>query len=179
MIQKRFIRLIAVIIFIMITITSTAYAEPQRQQIVSYGPKVTDLKGKEEILRIYRQLKAVRASLINIKITESTTEEELEAINAQLEVYLGQFDGIRSNIERYKITYRNSPEDVFFAERLSFIAHSFSLSVMGQQNLIRALKSNRVNSENLFYSSYLLPIYNYLAVGDQIIAYIEVYFIIS
>lgn len=179
MIPKRLSRLISSILVTMLTITSTVYAEPQRQEIVPYGPKVESLKGREEILRIFRQLKAVRASLINIKITEKTTDEELDAINAQLEVYLGQFDAIRNNIERYKITYRDSFEDVFFAERLSFIAHSFTLSIIGQQSLIRALKDGKVNAENLVYSSYLIPVYNYLAMGDQIIAYIEVYFVIS
>lgn len=178
MMPRRLGRLISAVILIMLTITSTVYAEPQRQQPLAYGPTVEALKGRVEILRIYRELKGIRQSLININITERTTDKELDDINAQLEVYLGQFDAVRNNLERYKITYRDSFEDVFFAERLSFIAHSFSLSIISQRNLIRALKANRVNSENLFYSSYLIPVYNYLSIGDDIIAFIETYLVI-
>lgn len=179
MIPKKLSRSIAAIILIMLTITSTVYAEPQRQQKVPYGPRVVNLRGKDEILRIFQQIKSLRSGLININITESTTEEDLDEIYRQLEIFLAQFDVIKNNIERYKITYRDSFEDIFFAERLNFIIDSFRLSIIGQLNLIRGLKTDRVTAVRLFHSHYLIPTYYYLIVGDHVVAYIETYFVIT
>lgn len=176
---RKLSRLISAIIFIMLTITSTVHAEPQRQQKMPYGPRIVNLRGKDEVLKFLQQIKVIRGSLINISITERTTNEELDDMNKQLEIYLEQLDVVISNLERYKLTYKNSFEDVFFAERLNFIAHSFRLSIMGQLNLIIALKTDRANALRLFYSHYLIPAYYYLTMGDQIVAYIETYFVIT
>lgn len=124
-------------------------------------------------------MKLIRVSLININITERTTDEELDDINKQLELYLSQLDVVRNNLVRHKITFKDSFSDVFFAERLSFIANSFSLSIISQQDLIRVLRTDRVNAVRLFHSQYLIPVYYYLTLGDQIMAYIEAYFVIA
>ncbi|NRT69927.1 hypothetical protein [Clostridium beijerinckii] len=42
--------------------------------------------------------------------------------------------------------------------------------------MIRALQGTEEESKRLFYSSYLIPVYYYLTLGDQMTAYIDNYF---
>ncbi|WP_271808768.1 hypothetical protein [Clostridium beijerinckii] len=65
---------------------------------------------------------------------------------------------------------------MFFSEQISFIAQSFIISLRHQQNLIRALQGNEEEAKRLFYSSYLIPAYYYLTLGDEMTAYIDNYF---
>lgn len=167
-------------ILIIFTINNVAYAQPATIEKVHYGPKIEDLKGKEEIIKNYQEMKRIRANLISISITENSTDEQLQATNKDLSFYLDQFNVLKRKLETHKILYKDSFSDLFLAEQLSLVIDSFILSIRQQQNLIKALQSEKKeDSQKLFYSNYLIPVYYYLTLGDQTIAYIEVYLVIT
>lgn len=179
MMSRKVSRIILSFLILMLTMSNIVYAQPTRQQTIPYGPKVGDLKGREEIIKNLQKLKIVRANLVTINITENTTNEELQSINKDLDYYLEQFNIIRRDLENHKRTYKDSFSDLFFAEQISFVVDSFIISIRQQQILIKSLETDRENAKKLFYSNYLIPVYYYLTLGDQTIAYIENYFLIA
>lgn len=172
-------RLIMLIIVIVITMTNIAYAQPITNQNTPYGPKVEELKGKENIIQNLQQMKKIRANLLIVDIAESSTDAQLRSTDKNLDNYIEQLNIIRRNLENHRNVYKDSFPDIFFSEQISFIADSYIISIRQQQNLIRALESNRIESNKLFYSNYLIPIYYYLTLGDQMVSYIDSYFIVS
>lgn len=177
--RRKIRRLIMLIIVIAITMTNIAYAQPITNQNTPYGPKVEDLKGKESIIQNLQQIKKIRANLLIVDIAESSTDEQLRSTDKNLDNYIEQLNIIRRNLENHRNVYKDSFPDIFFSEQISFIADSYIISIRQQQNLIRALESNRIESNKLFYSNYLIPIYYYLTLGDQMVSYIDSYFIVS
>ncbi|WP_415468229.1 hypothetical protein [Clostridium saccharoperbutylacetonicum] len=45
--------------------------------------------------------------------------------------------------------------------------------------MITALENSKAESKELFYSNYLIPVYYYLTLGDQMVAYVDTYFVVS
>lgn len=171
--------LIILVILITLTITNIVYAQPIKNQELPYGPKVEELQDKEDIIKNFQEIKRIRGNLTVIKIRESSTPEELKTIYKELESYIQQFNTIKRNLDNHKLSYKDSFSDLFFADQISFVADSYIISLRQQQNLVRQLENNREEAKNLFYSSYLIPVYYYLNLGDQMIAYIEIYFVLS
>ncbi|SHI01867.1 hypothetical protein [Clostridium intestinale] len=167
------------VIFMMLAMNNIVYAKSISVETMPYGPKIQDLKGKDEIIKNLENIKRIRANLIVVAIKESSTNEELQALNKDLESYLNEINKSKRNLEQHKITYKDSFPDVFFAEEVSFIAESYIISIRQQQNLIRQLQLNQEEAKKLFYSGYLIPVYYYLTLGDQMVTYIETYFVIS
>lgn len=176
--QKKISRLIISTIIVTLTMSNIVYAQPP-EPIAPYGPKVEDLKNREELVRNLREIERVRKNLSAINISADSTPEELKAIYKDLEYYIQQFETIEKDLENHKITYKDSFSDLFFSEQILFVAGSFVISIRQQQNLIRELETNREEAKKLFYSSYLIPVYYYLTLGDNMIAYIETYFRIT
>lgn len=172
-------RSIILLILITLTMTNISYAKLTTNQDAPYGPKVEDLKGKEDIVKNLQEIKRIRGNLIVMNITENSTLEELKSIDKDLEYYIQQFNTIRRNLDNHKLSYKDSFSDVFFSEEILFIADSYIISLRQQQNLVRALEDKKVDAKKLFYSNYLIPIYYYLSLGDQMISYIETYFVLS
>ncbi len=167
------------VIFMMLAMNNIVYAKSISVETMPYGPKIQDLKGKDEIIKNLENIKRIRANLIVVAIKESSTNEELQGLNKDLESYLNEINKSKRNLEQHKITYKDSFPDVFFAEEVSFIAESYIISIRQQQNLIRQLQLNQEEAKKLFYSGYLIPVYYYLTLGDQMVTYIETYFVIS
>ncbi|NMA49745.1 MAG: hypothetical protein GX947_08295 [Tissierellia bacterium] len=167
------------VIFMILAMNNIVYAKSISVETMPYGPKIEDLKGKDEIIKNLENIKRIRANLIVVAIKENSTNEELQALNKDLESYLNEINKSKRNLEQHKITYKDSFPDVFFAEEVSFIAESYIISIRQQQNLIRQLQLNQEEAKKLFYSGYLIPIYYYLTLGDQMVTYIETYFVIS
>lgn len=167
------------VIFMMLAMNNIVYAKSISVETMPYGPKIEDLKGKDEIIKNLENIKRIRANLIVVAIKESSTNEELQGLNKDLESYLNEINKSKRNLEQHKITYKDSFPDVFFAEEVSFIAESYIISIRQQQNLIRQLQLNQEEAKKLFYSGYLVPVYYYLTLGDQMVTYIETYFVIS
>ncbi|WP_315108757.1 hypothetical protein [Clostridium intestinale] len=167
------------VIFMILAMNNIVYAKSISVETMPYGPKIEDLKGKDEIIKNLENIKRIRANLIVVAIKENSTNEELQALNKDLESYLNEINKSKRNLEQHKITYKDSFPDVFFAEEVSFIAESYIISIRQQQNLIRQLQLNQEEAKKLFYSGYLIPVYYYLTLGDQMVNYIETYFVIS
>lgn len=73
----------------------------------------------------------------------------------------------------------NSISDVFFAEQIIIIVNCYIVSIKNQQLLIRALENNVAEASTLFYSTYMVPIYYYLTLGDEQIAYTQTFIVVS
>lgn len=172
--QRKVRRVIMFVILITLALSNIAYA-----QNAPYGPKVEDLKGKENIIQNLDQMKKLRSNLTIIGISENSSEEELKNTDKDLENFIQQLNIIRKNLENHRNTYKDSFPDIFFSEQISFVADSYIISLRLQQNLIRALEGNNAESKKLFYSNYLIPVYYYLTLGDQMVAYIDTYFVLS
>ena len=177
--KRKISYLLLSVIFMMLAMNNIVYAKSISVETMPYGPKIEDLKGKDEIIKNLENIKRIRANLIVVAIKESSTNEELQGLNKDLESYLNEINKSKRNLEQHKITYKDSFPDVFFAEEVSFIAESYIISIRQQQNLIRQLQLNQEEAKKLFYSGYLIPVYYYLTLGDQMVTYIETYFVIS
>jgi len=176
---KKVSRLIIFLILITLTTTNIAYAQQTTNPVLPYGPKVEDLKDKEDIIKNFEDIKRIRSNLTVMNITENSTPEELKSIYKDLDYYIEQFNTTRKNLDNHKLAYKDSFSDVFFSEQILFIADSFIISLRQQQNLVRELENHKEEAKKLFYSSYLIPLYYYLSLGDQMVSYIQTYFVLS
>ncbi|RII34753.1 hypothetical protein D2A34_05930 [Clostridium chromiireducens] len=177
--RRKIRRVIMFVILITLTLTNIAYAQPTTRQNSPYGPKVEDLKGKENIIQNLEQIKKIRSNLTIINISGNSSDEQLKNTDKDLENFIQQLNIVRRNLENHKNTYKDSFPDIFFSEQISFVADSYIISIRLQQNLIRAFESNNAEAKKLFYSNYLIPVYYYLTLGDQMVAYIDTYFVLS
>lgn len=183
--KKKIDRLIIFCMLITMISTNIAYAQTNelyKQEETSilepYGPKVEDLKSKDVIVKNLKDIKRIRGNLTSINITQNSTPEDLKNTYNSLEFYIKEFSEIKKNLDNNIITYKDSFSDTFFSEQILFIAESYIISLKQQQNLIIALQANKVEARKLFYSSYLIPVYYYLTLGDQMVSYIDTYFVL-
>jgi ribosomal protein L10 len=175
---KKLIRLIIFVILITVSMSNIAYAQVPSKPL-PYGPKISALQNKEDILNNLEQLKTIRANLIVINVKADTPAEELKAIDTDLQRYIDQLRIIRGNLVNHADKYANSISDVFFAEQIVIIANCYIVSLKHQQLLIRALQNNVTEASTLFYSTYMIPIYYYITLGDEQIAYTQTYIVVS
>lgn len=176
--KRKMKRLVALVIIIILTSTNISYAQPTNPT-APYGLEIQNLKNKEGILKGLEDIKRIRGNLTVININENSTIEELKEVDKDIDFYIQQLETIKKNLESHKLSYKDSFPDVFFSEQILLIANSFIISLRQQQNLIRSLETNKAEARKLFYSSYLIPVYYYLTLGDQMVAYIDTYFTIS
>lgn len=156
--------------------SNIAYAQtPTKSQ--PYGPKVSELQNKEDILNSLEQIKTIRANLTVINVKSTTPAEELKTIDTNLERYIEQLRIIRANLVKHADTYGNSISDVFFSEQIVAIADCYIISLKHQQLLVRSIENN-VEEATLFYSTSMIPIYYYITQGDQLVAYTQTYIVI-
>ncbi|WP_242982099.1 MULTISPECIES: hypothetical protein [unclassified Clostridium] len=144
-----------------------------------YGPRISDLQNKEDILSSLEQIKTIRANLVVINVKSDTPIEQLKTIDTNLQRDIDQLRVIRGNLVNHADKYANSISDVFFAEQIVIIANCYIVSLKHQQLLIRSLENNVGDASTLFYSTYMIPIYYYLTLGDEQIAYTQTYTVVS
>lgn len=179
-------RLVIFFMLIMMATTNVAYAQTnisceqeKTSTVQPYGPKVEDLKSKDIIAKNLQNIKRIRGNLTSVNITENSTPENLKDTYKYLDYYIQEFNEIKKSLETNITTYKDSFSDVFFSEQVLFIAESYIISLRQQQNLINSLQEQKIDAKKLFYSSYLIPVYYYLNLGDQMTAYIDTYFVVS
>ena len=169
-------------IFIMIILVGTLlsphalYAQQNTSGFSILGPKIENLQGKDELIKYYNDLKRIRKNLGTISITSNSTKEELLQINRTLDFYIQELDNVNKSLDMHKANYKDSFDDVYTADMFKLIVNSYLLSIKNQQVLMREMNENTINSKNIVYSEYAIPIYYYLTLGDQMIAYIDSYF---
>lgn len=175
---RKVICLIIFVIFITLSMSNIAYAEIEIKP-QPYGPKVSELQNKEDILNNLEQIKKIRANLTVINVKATTSTEELKNIYINLQGYIDQLRIIRANLVKHSDTYGNSISDVFFSEQMVAITDCYIISLKHQQLLLRSIEKNTEEAFTLFYSTYMIPIYYYITQGDQLIAYTQTYIVIS
>ena len=175
---KRVKRLIIFLVFIIMTMTNISYAQVKESPESPYGPILEDLKSKEFIIKNIQDIKTIRRNLTTISITQNSTPEELSSTYKDLDYYIQQLNEIKRALDTNIISYKGSYSDEFFSQQVIFIAESYIISCRQQQHLIVSLQEKKIDAQKLFYSSYLIPVYYYLNLGDQMIAYIETYFVL-
>ncbi|OPJ62502.1 hypothetical protein [Clostridium chromiireducens] len=176
--HKKLIRLVILIILITISMSNLAYAQVPSKSI-PYGPRISDLQNKEDILNSLEQIKVIRANLVVLNLKANTPPEELRTLDSTLQRDINQLRTIRTNLVNHADKYANSISDVFFAEQIVIIANCYIVSLKHQQLLIRGLENNVSEASTLFYSTYMIPIYYYLTLGDEQIAYTQTYTVVS
>lgn len=180
--KKKIFLFILSLIFAIPLMSNIVYCEKNNINVESktyHGPIIENLKGKKELFDNLENLKRIRNNLCSIRICGDVSKKQLESINNDLDFYLTQLNTVKSDLEKHKNIYKDSFSDVYFAEQVIFITDSYILSIRQQQNLITQLNTNNIDAKKMFHSDYLIPIYYYLTLGDEIIAYIEKYAIIS
>lgn len=153
-----------------------AYAQQDITGFSIIGPKIKNLQGKDELMKSYNDLKRIRKNLGTISITSNSTGEELLQINKTLDFYIQELDNVNKNLNTHKANYKDSFDDMYTADMIKLIVNSYLLSIRNQQVLMREMNEDAINSKNIIYSEYAIPVYYYLTLGDQMIAYIDLYF---
>ena len=75
-----------------------------------------------------------------------------------------------------KKKYAQSQPDLMFSEQLKYLLNAYKMSLNRQLNLVDALINNEFDASKLFYSDYLIYIYYYLNLGDQMVSYINTFY---
>lgn len=176
---KKIRNFIIFFLLIMISLTNISFAMVNTNVEKPYGPIVEELKSKKVITENFQEIKRIRANLVAINITAETSAEELKTIFKDIEFYIQEINTVKRNLDNNRIQFKDSFPDAFFSEQILFIGESYLLCLRQQQNLILALQQKKTDAKKLFYSSYLIPVYFYLNLGDQMTAYIDTYFVIS
>lgn len=89
-----------------ISMSNIAYAQTPPKTI-PYGPKISDLQNKEDILNSLDQIKTIRANLVVIAIKQNTPVEELRNIDNSLQRDIDQLRRIRTNLVNHADKYGN------------------------------------------------------------------------
>lgn len=143
-------------------------------QEVNY-PKIENLKGKSELMKVLDEISRIRNNMSTVNITADASVDKLNSIELYILKNLTELNDVRITLEKYRAEYKDSFGDLYFSEEVQFIANSYIISLRQQQNLIRQLKKGNVDSKILFESDYLTPAYYYTVLGDQMYSYIKEY----
>lgn len=149
-------------------------------QEISYNLEpntIQDLKGKDEIVKNLEEIKRIRNQMYTIDMNSLTAKNKSAELEKQINFYRNELNSVKNDIDVFKKTYSNSYEDTLLAEQMSFIVYSFDLTLAEQFNLLQRLKTGDIDASKLFFSDYLTHIYFYLNLGDQMLAYIDTYYI--
>ena len=174
--QKRIVSFFISFFILIMSIGMIANAQPLTSEYSSFGPTLENLKNPKILSQSLNELKRIRTNLLSIKITADTPTEDLVRIDKELDFYLNEFHNIRRSLSDNALELKDSASDSLFSEQVAFIATSYILSTTQQQNLIRSLIENKNDSKNLFYANNLIPVYYYITLGDQMMAYLETYY---
>lgn len=132
-----------------------------------------ELKGKNELLKYFNDLKRIRDNINTINISAEKAKENSQSIQQQIKSYSSELNSILNSLSKHKIIYKESPADVFIANQIEIIAYILNTALQQQLILLQTLLSDQPGSTELFFSEYLVSIYYYITVADQMIAYIN------
>lgn len=180
-------KIFAIIMAITLIITSTSYISyanentDTKDTTETRKPEdpffdLTDLKGRKELCGYMKDLKRIRNNINTINIQSHTSKEELEADAKLFGMYLNEMNELRKKLQDYEKNYSNSQTDIFAAEFLSFALETYVIGSKLSQSLMKELIEGNEDAKNIFYSQHANTIYYYFSLGDNQIAYLEVYF---
>lgn len=172
--KKRHVVLTALLLSIIININvPTVFAKEYNSAV---PPMLQDLKGKDQLVSIFNNIKSVRANISTIDINALTAKDKSKDLREQIGFYITQLASIDSDISTFEKQFSNSEPDLLFAQQLSLIIESYQMSLNQQLSLLTALENNDPEASTLFSSNYLVYIYYYISLGDQMGAYIDTYY---
>ena len=132
-----------------------------------------DIKGKKELNNIFKDLKRIRENTKVIDINSKTITEKAESLNKQIESYIREVREVSNALDRYKLTYKDSPTDIFVANQMQIIASIYDTLMQQQLILIDKLRQGDYEANKMVFSNYLRTIYYYSVLGDQMLNYME------
>ncbi|GAA0704544.1 hypothetical protein GCM10008904_11920 [Paraclostridium ghonii] len=159
--------------FMLLTIaSSTIYGIDKSYEASSAPSQISkELKGKEELLKYFNEIKRIRNNMYTISINAETAKEKQEVIQKQILSYSSELKTISNRLARFKIEYKDSPADLFAANQIEIIAFILDSSLLQQSILVDRLVKGEAT--DLFFSDYLVSIYYYLNIADEMIGYIQ------
>lgn len=170
--KKKLISIIISVALITPLFQNIAYAEQNTVPFLNLG----ELEGSSIISTNIKELKRIRNNISTINLESNTSKDEIEKNIKTLDLYLSELAGVRRNLEDYKRQYSNSQIDIFASELLSFTVETYVIGCRLAQSLMKELIAGNEDAKKIFYSQYANTIYYYFSLGDNQVAYIEVYF---
>ncbi len=171
--KKKFIVIILLLISFITTNNYACFAEQANSSV----PKMLqDIKGKDELTGYINKIESIRANISTIDISPATAKEKPDEIKKQINLYLSELSAIQNSLKNFDKKYSDSQSDLLFSQQISIIVNVYNMSLNQQLTLLNALIDNEYEASKLFYSDYLIYIYYYLNLGDQMIAYINTFY---
>lgn len=177
--SKRWIYIIIAVIVFASSTSTICTAQDVKFSSNKYAyvpPTLQNLKAKNEFIKNFQEIKRVRENLFTINMNVYTAKQNSQKLSQEINFYIREFKNIQRNLEEIKTQNSNSKVDVIFAEQLQFTIASYILSLQEQLNLLDLLVNEDIDAANLFYSDYLGHIYYYVTLGDQMVAYVDLYY---
>ncbi|WGX75424.1 hypothetical protein QJS64_15720 [Paraclostridium bifermentans] len=169
---SRFISIFIATIMLLTITSSTIYGVDKSYKISSAPPQISkELKGKEELIKYFNEIKRIRNNMNTISINAETAKQKSDTIKKQITSYSSELKTILNLIARFKTVYKDSPSDLFVANQIEIVAFILDSSLLQQSLLVDRLAKGE--STDLFFSEYLVSIYYYLNIADEMISYLE------
>lgn len=170
--KKIYVLISILLISFIVQNSSIAFAE----QSFSVPPMLQNLKGREELVGYFNEIKRIRSNINAIDINTITAKDKAIEIKEQINFYLTQLSALENSMLNFKKQYSNSESDLLFAEQIKLLLDTYKMSLRQQLSLLNALVDNNMDASKLFYSDYLTYIYYYLNLGDQMMAYVNTFY---
>lgn len=171
--KKKYILITVLLFSFIITNSSIACAQ---QSKLAVPPMLKDLKGKDELVGYFNEIKRIRSNLNTININTVTAKDKATEIQKQINFYQTEISDLVKSISNFEKKYANSHPDLLFSQQIKLILETYSMSLNQQISLLDALINNDFDASRLFYSDYLTYIYYYLNLGDQMLSYIDTFY---
>lgn len=169
---SRFISIFIATIMLLTITSSTIYGVDKSYKISSAPPQISkELKGKEELIKYFSEIKRIRNNMNTISINSETAKQKADTIQKQITSYSSELKTVLNLIARFKVVYKDSPSDLFVANQVEIVSFILDSSLQQQALLVDRLVQGEAT--NLFFSDYLVSIYYYLNVADEMISYLE------
>lgn len=169
---SRFISIFIATIMLVTITSSTIYGVDKTYKISSAPPQISkELKGKEELIKYFKEIKRIRNNMNTISINAETAKQKADTTQKQITSYSSELKTVLNLIARFKVVYKDSPSDLFVANQIEIVAIILDSSLQQQALLLDRVVQGE--STDLFFSEYLVSIYYYLNIADEMISYLE------
>lgn len=178
--RKKLVYKLALIIILLCIIPKFSYANEISQEYNLYiPPTLKNLQGKKEYTEKLKEIKNIRSNLSVMNVNALTAKENYDKLQKDIVFYISELDSVDRELNSIKKQYSSSKPDQVFGTQLQFTVQSIKLSLDEILILLDSIKANEPQGSDLFYSDYLVHIYFYLTLADQMIAYVDNYYNLS
>lgn len=171
--KKRHVLITAILLLSIMINAAPVFAQDSN---ITVPPMLQNAKGKNELVSIFNEIKSVRENIRTIDINALTIKDKSTEVKKQINFYITQLTEIETKLDTFNKKYSNSEPDLLFSQQLNIIVETYKMTLVQQLALINSLLNNDYEASTLFHSNYLTYIYYYLSLGDQMVAYIDVYY---